>query len=418
MSLENKPNNNQNKPVEKIARRGFLKGAVGVVAATIAGGLASRQVKETNNYFKADTKEKIDKYVDEGPLTKIEKFKKSFEVDRKFFERANTQVIGVKENISRVNYAQDSFLNFKAKKMPPSFQAKMAVLVPGILAQETRYDPTVVSSAGATGIIQALPALVYDINKIRTKQNKLPFDLQDMSKMINAMEFFYTAMDEVFYTAISVPAYKIGKDYGLDHEQAENFSVYCTINAYNTGPTRMRNVLASFFRAFEPNETKKEFSYSSLSLFGALVAWAKQIKAVDGYREQSADYVFKVIAGTEILGYENLEGKYFAKKLSAEFAGVLDDLVGSAAVLGTGAAVTTAGTVAERVSSTRDITKASLSKRQFFSLGALGAAAALGTNYSLDNPDKVKKASEVAIKKIKDLPRDFSWWREKGAKKA
>lgn len=296
---------------EKISRRtGILWWTVG-----LAGALAAPKISK---FIFPEKVAKLEFMTSEETLGKIRRFKEErFDRDKEFQTKANTIVDSDPQSPkrTRAKYAQDTFLTRKAKNFPPSIQAKLAVIAPGIAAQESGYNAGLVNSeTGAFGVWQVLRSHLNFINSIRRRRGEPLFKFAEMMKMIQSTDFIFYSLDNYFYTEVCVPGVAMAKRYGLDDKQSEDFGIYCMINSYNSGPSRMLEVMKAFEKNFPPNRVIGFYEYTPLALFDRMVTEAYNNRRVIRYREHSSEYVFKVLAGAEYLGYKNLDKAILKRK--------------------------------------------------------------------------------------------------------
>jgi len=126
------------------------------VIATIAGvtGVLSAPILSRLVTFGKSTKSlDLEKITGKNVIEEIQKAKKIFEAEgKKFWDRVNAKVLRDPENRSRIQYAQDAFLYTKAKNISPKIQAKLGVIIPGLAAQESKFDAALVNKrSGAYG---------------------------------------------------------------------------------------------------------------------------------------------------------------------------------------------------------------------------------------------------------------------------
>ncbi len=369
---------------------GYTRRFVNMTLPPLLAGLVTGAIDSV--FLKKIRVARLENMSQEGPLEKIKKYKNKFSTDLKTFSRADTQVKGIdleKQVISRQQFVFNHFMMATPKRMSQTFQYKMALAMPGLVAQESGYDGDVKSSAGAVGLVQVMPNLLEDINKIikRRGGGQREFAMVDMKNMERATEFLFQVMDEIFYKEVAQPAKRIAKEYGLDEDKAENFGVYCVMNAYNTGPTRMRNVLAKFVKNYPAKDVVANFSYGPLSLFDAVTSWGYKEKQVIGFGKNSSEYVLKSLAWSEVLGYENLDKTLLERNLGSKIHLAAEDL---GKIAGVGAGTALAADVALR---TR------LDRRMLFQTVIGGAAGIVGSGVA---------SGEIDLTKF--VPKNLTWW--------
>src|SRR5262249_52680178 len=134
-------------------------------------------------------------------------------------------------------------------KMPVSLRDKLAVIAPGIWAQESHYNENILpSSAGAQYISQIRPVTLADINRVL----KTNYKIEDTKPLKVAAPLVFAYFDQIIYPTIATSARKTLEHFGLleNDEAIEQFITYCMVDAYNAGPTRMAHVMDEFSKRY------------------------------------------------------------------------------------------------------------------------------------------------------------------------
>lgn len=292
-------NKKENKNKVRFGRRSFfVGGTLGVLAAPLIDRILFRTNKEKLIPLEKISSEKV--------LAAIQKYKKEFESDSKFKNRLDVKVLNDPHGRSRLEYVREAFLTTKSENFSPRMQAKLAVIIPGLAAQESKFDASSKNTrSGAYGIYQVTESHLNFINEIRKRRGEELFTHQTLNRMIESTNFIFYSLDKYFYKEVCVPAMEFAKSYGLSDEQAENFGIYCMLASYNNGPTRLLDVLNVFKKVYTPGVVG-DYIFTPLSLFHVISVWAEKTKARSGYGVESSQYLFRVLAGAEYLGYEKL----------------------------------------------------------------------------------------------------------------
>ena len=318
-------------------RRNVLEG-VGATAVTsaaalgaISGGAVEAALDDDWENLKTAA-EKIDHF-----RTK----KGGFDNDTAFHENAQTETIEG-AGLNRAEYIWTLFSTKEARNMPPEIQSRLADIAPGIAAQESRFNNNVkASSAGARYIWQLTAGAVKDTNDHTGSSHTF----EDTKKLTVATEVAFNYFDHTIYQVIEPVATKCIEQFGLHESEGANFMVLCMVNAYNTGPGRMRGVLTNFMqsnlgalgrseaiahlvrgaaieqtyqeildwaerngldwaRTLDANDVYEAYSGTGVSLFNALSERAYRDGYDPKYRKDSSEYTFKVLAGAESLAEE------------------------------------------------------------------------------------------------------------------
>jgi len=242
------------------------------------------------------------------PDEKLDQFrtgKRGFDLDESFHAAAAERVYG-DEQYSRAEYVQHIFSNTTAVNMPEGIRDKLAIVAPGIPAQESRYNNNLPTSrSGAKYIWQLSPPAIAHLNQILKTNVKL----DDTQALKTATPLAFAYFDHVLYSAVKEPAERVLIAFGLgeNQEAAEQFIVYCMLNAYNAGPTRIATMLDSFAEKYGPRHVHPAYEYTPLSLFQSFaeVALRPPSSLSDGYKHEAGEYVFRALAGAESLNAES-----------------------------------------------------------------------------------------------------------------
>jgi len=254
-----------------------------------------------------------------------------------------------------------------------------------------------------------MPSHLGFINEIRKRKGESQYSMQDMNKMIESTDFFFYSMDSYFYNEACVPGIRFAIDYGFTDQQAENFGIYCMLAAYNNGPTRLKQVLESFKKVSPPEKIKGNYILNPLTFFHRIAIWAEVNNVVSGYKKESSEYVFRVLAGAEFLGHEKLHAlisdlkdgsikktpEYVARQ---EYDALLQNVEDYATTGAIGAAAAASTFIGKKITDEKPI-----DRRGFFKklpvVATVGAVGAMAVKNLIDNPPSLGSLK-------------FSWWRK------
>ncbi|MEK9153920.1 MAG: DUF5715 family protein [Patescibacteria group bacterium] len=271
-------------------RRGFFT-ALGAGVAAGAGGAIEHALDTDWSNLKSP----------EEKIQFLRTSKSGFDKDEQFRKMSVTPVIG-REQYGRAEYIHHAFSVFEANKMPKNIQDLLATLAPGIPAQESRYDNEKTSGAGAQYIWQITPIAIKEINRIRRTEGGDEIILDQTKNLQVGTQIAFQYFDRTIYSAMAESAKKCAEHFGLVGEnENEKFITLCMINAYNAGPTRMRNVLNKFASAYNANDIRSAYDYTATTLFNALSERAMRDNLDAGYKTEASQYTFAVLAGAESL---------------------------------------------------------------------------------------------------------------------
>lgn len=278
-------------------RRDFLKLGAGATGAVVAP-----YAVEGMDYLG----EPLDGNTSQLARNEISRFRVSFDHDRALMREASEPAVdrwylprAVERD--RHQYLFDYFANTRARYMPAAVQNRIAPLMPGLAAQESRFHPDRESSAGAVTILQFLPSTYRGLG------GDLSIDelKEDFAEQV---EFAFKHLDESVYKLLEdeVDFDGLCSKYGVSGSEQQEFIALCMINAYKAGQSRMVRVLNGFRRGFLFDSLPPGFDQTGLGLFyvmsNFMSGYARSTEP--GYGQQSHEYPLKVIAGAESLGEE------------------------------------------------------------------------------------------------------------------
>ncbi len=303
-------------------------GTAAIAGAAVAGAVVPRLVP-------APSEEDL-VIPEEGADARISTFLAEFQKNTGFKDRLALPVRGA-ESFSRAGYIYHIFSNTDQLPtrggMPSVLRQRLALVAPGIVAQESKYDPDLINKrTNAFSLWQALNPALRDVNLKRARRrtepasNRRPLQMTELNQMKASTEFAFTYFDEVIFPTIAPLAGEVAEKCGLAETQILDFITYCMINSYNTGAGRMKKVLQYFMRIYGPGQIPREHRRSGLELFNTITsrvyddnegvrAENAEIEAnnqaplaiqrplgalpVEGYLRESSEYVLRVLAGAE-----------------------------------------------------------------------------------------------------------------------
>lgn len=273
------------KPID---RRRFLK----TFGAAAAGGLAYGIVDKLKD---TSVKEGLNSIIQKD----IDVFKKVFR------ENKNLPIFAQKEVIdgagfSRHTYVHEYFKSHKGEKMPDDIRTLIAKLIPGLAAEESKFDNSLVSPSGAFGIFQIMPNTYLDSTGIKK--------VDEIKKSLTKQTAFcFEHLDEKVYKYLNeseqaVPLKKICEQFELDKKEGDIFSALVILNAYNAGQGNMMKIIKKFSEKYNSaKDLPENYNKTGLGLFYNLINTALKKKFTPSYGKDARNYVLKILAGNEIL---------------------------------------------------------------------------------------------------------------------
>lgn len=268
-----------------MSRRWFLGGAATSLAALVSSKGAEAKATPIDHYKKA-----------------YELALQSFQKDKKFQDNAfNTENADGTNNFERVN---EIVSKFKFVNIPEDVLAKYINAIVAIPAAESRFDSRhYKSSAGALGPWQIKPVVLEDIRQ-NNLLNKKDLTEANLLKLEEATVMGLAFLDRLVYKNVGWRAESIATLFNVDNEQeAQYFAFLVSVNAYNTGYSRMIKLTDAFYEAHKNRNVdvrKKEDLKTGMELFKLFSNYCRD-NMPRQYTDESVGYVAKVLAAENVL---------------------------------------------------------------------------------------------------------------------
>lgn len=204
---------------------------------------------------------------------------------------ANKEVIGDGENRSRYEYVHEA-IEF-SDDMPVVVQEALRELIPGVCAQESKFNNGLTSSAGAIGIFQFMP-------EIWEKYGQTEEDIKSLKNQVEiAGKLFSDIYQEVLHHAKAneenkeEPLVRARSCFDNQETFLQDFLVPVIINSYNAGSARMGEIISEYFDSDRPLPHGK-----GKEIFLEMVNFAETETAgrMGRYGEHAREYVPRVYA--------------------------------------------------------------------------------------------------------------------------
>lgn len=212
-------------------------------------------------------------------------------------EHADKPVIGA-EGHTRMQYVQEEikFAKWNEKTgegVPPAVENELRRILPGLCAQESRFDNGLISNTGAKGILQFMP-------ETWAEYGGKPGEHTSLKKQVEIAGLHFSKIyKQVIHHVGDESLQKLRSRYSSEQSFQRDLIVPLMINSYNTGSSRMAEAV-KFYLARTPAKkipTGKE-------LYVAIADYAKSSREgehLSGYKEHSREYVPRIYAQAEIL---------------------------------------------------------------------------------------------------------------------
>lgn len=189
--------------------------------------------------------------------------------------------------------------------LPDGMKRELVRLIPGLAAQESRYNDASVSEVGARGTFQFMPDTWRELGYSQA-------DFAAFGKQVEGVGRYFVRMYQ-FITASATESLVAAKReyFGNDEAAFEKFFLTpILVNAYNAGPARLVVVVNRFLERY-PNKQALEALIGGHSQgfgYDAYIAMARETsghddrrRKVPGYGEDSSEYVPRIYALADLL---------------------------------------------------------------------------------------------------------------------
>ena len=172
------------------------------------------------------------------------------------------------------------------------------LLIPALAAQESQFNNDAESVVHARGIFQFIPSTW-------TGYGHSPHDIASLPKQVAGVD---RHMREAYATLTGNEArtslQKIETYFGSPTEFRKNFLLPVLINSYNSGPTRMVQVIHWFVNVYMPGRISETATFAGKDLYHLMThtaaladsATTSGYELVSGYRKHSSEYVERIYA--------------------------------------------------------------------------------------------------------------------------
>jgi hypothetical protein len=206
-------------------------------------------------------------------------------------EYADRSVVGAEE-YTRSQYVAEQ-IKFTAwneetrEGVPPVVEAELRRLLPGLCAQESRYDASRVSSAGAMGILQIMPDNWKKYDGQPGQEISLMAQVEVAGRLLSDM--YRQLQDRLGNDVIS----ELKGHFSSEEAFQKDLMVPVLINSYNAGDGRLAEAIVSYLHDTMPDDRP-----AGKDLFTDIGAYAydNQSGLLEGYKEHSKNYPYQVEA--------------------------------------------------------------------------------------------------------------------------
>lgn len=202
---------------------------------------------------------------------------------------ADKPVVGAEE-YSRLEYVYEK-IEFP-DSIPERVQIELRRLIPGLAAQESKFNNDLKSSKGAEGIFQLMPATSQGLGM-------KPEEINSLIKQVEAVGRHFGNIYQELHSAIKAETLAVVRSWYESEEAYEKyFLIPMMITAYNVGGTRMAEAVEAFVIG-HPSLTDAP---DNLATFFALIDYAKESKAgrLAKFDVAGASYYTKVAAAAVV----------------------------------------------------------------------------------------------------------------------
>lgn len=281
--------------------------AVGLDSATASGARTVEMLTEQTQAVPSlvarqseneNETEKLDAFTAEVENSKAQIDEVDIALTKLYAEKS---VVGAPE-YSRKEYVREAIQFEKwdeetGKGVPPIVEAELRRLMPGLCAQESRFDADRVSRDGAASIFQIMP-------KYWEHYGGKPSEYKSLKKSVEIAGKHISALYRQLNARLREENLNLLRTRFNNDESAfqKELMVPLLINSYQTGDGRMAEAVKLYLA-----ETPVEAMPAGKDLYLAIADFAEESKAgahLKGYRKESRDYVFKVIAFNDKLDRE------------------------------------------------------------------------------------------------------------------
>jgi hypothetical protein len=203
---------------------------------------------------------------------------------------AKKEVVGAEE-YSRARYVKE-MVKF-SNDIPKCATDEFKRLLPGLCAQESKFNAGVTSSATAIGIMQIIPDTWEQYQGSRDGSRSLSEQLVVAGNLISGM--YFRLQELIGEDILRI----LREQYNSEEDFQKDFLVPATINSYNAGEFRVADGVKSFVRRYSLRELP-----SGKDLYLAVADHARksnESELLSRYGNDSREYVTKVYANADVM---------------------------------------------------------------------------------------------------------------------
>jgi len=200
------------------------------------------------------------------------------------------------EEYNRMEYAQQA-ITFRSQEeagrpaVPESVQAEFCRIIPGLFAQESKFNAGLVSATGARGLAQIMPATWEEYKGTTEVSLSMVEQLEVAGKLISDN---YHYIEHFGGEGLQ----RLQSRFNSVEEYERDLIIPLMINAYNAGGPLIGKLIAEF-----ADQTPEEELSSGKDLFLQFADWAKANNegVFEMYSEHAREYVSRVYGNAEML---------------------------------------------------------------------------------------------------------------------
>jgi len=206
-------------------------------------------------------------------------------------EYADRRVVGA-EDYTRSEYVAEQIKFTKwneetGEGVPPVVEAELRRLLPGLCAQESRYDASRVSRSGARGILQIMP------NNWKAYGGKLGEETSLVAQVEVAGRLFSDMYRQIQARLGDDVLSELKGHFSTEEAFQRDLMVPVLVNSYNAGDGRLADAVISYLHDTMPNDRP-----AGKDLFTKIsdYAYKNQTGKLEGFSDHSMNYPYQVEA--------------------------------------------------------------------------------------------------------------------------
>ncbi|MCA9357946.1 lytic transglycosylase domain-containing protein [Candidatus Kaiserbacteria bacterium] len=202
---------------------------------------------------------------------------------------ADKPVVGA-EHLSRVEYVEQ-MIQFE-DSVPAIVQAELRRILPGLCAQESKFNNGLTSVAGARGIFQFMP-------DTWAHYGGTPEEVHSLRRQVEIAGHFFSDLYREVLVNVGTEAIRfLEMKFGSRELLERQLIVPLMVNSYNAGSSRVADAVKEYIRS-----TEVEDMPDGQDLFLAIADFAVASKRgrLGGYGKHAREYVPRIYAQAEVL---------------------------------------------------------------------------------------------------------------------